>query len=100
MFAGLPGFNYLLQAREHRITFILSSDLAVVQATDPANTRHPPNVGTMLGQSRRRWANIVPTLGGCLVFAGDPVVDVPSDQVHIQSKKPEKKTNQLTCTQN
>ena len=36
----------------------------------PANTRHPHNVGPMLGQRRRRWTNIGPTLGRCLVFAG------------------------------
>ena len=35
----------------------------------PANTRHPPNAGPMLGQRRRRWTNIGPALGGCLVFA-------------------------------
>ena len=38
--------------------------------TIPANPRRSPNVGTMLGQRRRRWANIVPTLGEHLVFAG------------------------------
>ena len=34
------------------------------QACDiyPANTRRWTNVGLMLGQSRRRWANIKPTL--------------------------------------
>ena len=29
-----------------------------------------PNVGSMLGQRRRRWANIEPTLSEHLVFAG------------------------------
>ena len=36
----------------------------------PANTRRSPNLGTMLGQSRRQRASIVPTLGERLVFAG------------------------------
>ena len=27
-----------------------------------ANTRHSANAGTMLGQRRRRWADIVPTI--------------------------------------
>ena len=36
----------------------------------PANTRHQPNVGTMLAHRLRRWPNIAPRLGGCLVFAG------------------------------
>ena len=35
-----------------------------------ANTSHLPNVWPMLGQRRRRWANIDRTLGGCVVFAG------------------------------
>ena len=36
----------------------------------PANTRRWPNVGLMLAQRRRRWANVSPTLGQQLVFAG------------------------------
>ena len=36
----------------------------------PANTRHLLNVGSMLDHCLRRWPNIDPTLGGCLVFAG------------------------------
>ena len=35
-----------------------------------ANTKWPPSVGLMLAHRLRRWANINPTLGGCLVFAG------------------------------
>ena len=35
-----------------------------------ANTRHWTNVGLMLGQRRRRWANIKPTLVQWVVFAG------------------------------
>ena len=35
----------------------------------PTNTRRSPNVGTMLDQRRRRWSNIVPTLGERLLFA-------------------------------
>ena len=33
------------------------------------NTRRSPNAGLMLGQSRRRWAIIKPTLSELLVFA-------------------------------
>ena len=36
----------------------------------PANTRRSANVGLMLGQRRRRWPNIKPTLAERLVFAG------------------------------
>ena len=36
----------------------------------PANTGHCPCVVSMLAQRRRRWANIEPTHGQCLVFAG------------------------------
>ena len=44
------------------------------------NTRRSPNVGTMLVQRRRRWANIVPTLAERLVFAGNPLrPDAPGE---------------------
>ena len=36
----------------------------------PANTRHWPNAGSMLAHRLRRWSNIDPALGQCLVFAG------------------------------
>ena len=36
----------------------------------PVNTRRSANVGTMLAQRRRRWANIVPTSAERLVFVG------------------------------
>ena len=36
----------------------------------PANTGHSHEAGLMLDQRRRRWVNIKPTLGECLVFAG------------------------------
>ena len=36
----------------------------------PANTRRLTNAGLMLGQRRRRWTNIKPTLGKRLVLAG------------------------------
>ena len=39
----------------------------------PANTRHWPNVGLMLGQRRRRWPDIGPTLCRCFVFSGKGV---------------------------
>ena len=36
----------------------------------PVNTIHQPNVGSMLGQRRRRWPNIEPTLDQCIVLIG------------------------------
>ena len=36
----------------------------------PANATHRSNVGPMLDQRRRRWANIGPILDRCVVFAG------------------------------
>ena len=49
---------------------------------NPVNTRHCTNVGLMLVQRRRRWANIKPTLGQCLVFAGKRV---PASQEDMRS---------------
>ena len=37
----------------------------------PANTTHPPNVGSMLARRLRRRSNIDPTLGRCVLFAGN-----------------------------
>ena len=37
----------------------------------PEITRLSPKVVSMLGQRRRRWSNIEPTLAERLVFAGD-----------------------------
>ena len=38
-----------------------------------ANTSHRSNVWPVLGRRRRRWANIGPAFGPCVVFAGYPV---------------------------
>ena len=43
-------------------------------SSNPANTRRWGNVGFMLGQRRRRWANIKPTLAQRLVFAGNTII--------------------------
>ena len=39
--------------------------------SNPANTIHWNNVVLMLGQRRRRWANVKTTLFQCIVFAGN-----------------------------
>ena len=44
--------------------------VAFFQSNYPASTRHWDSVGLMLGQRRRRWANIKPTLSQCIVLAG------------------------------
>ena len=36
----------------------------------PANTKHLYNICTMLGQCRRRWADVVQMVYKCFVFAG------------------------------
>ena len=45
--------------------------LLALSEDNPVNTRRSPNAGSMLGQRRRRWANIEPALGECLVIAGN-----------------------------
>ena len=56
---------------------LLWGDVVECNATLPRNVKCPldnerrlANVGAMLGQRRRRWANIVPTLAKRLVLAG------------------------------
>ena len=43
-----------------------------------ANTGHSPNAVSMLGQRRRRRANIETALGECVVFAGFIYTYIPS----------------------
>ena len=43
--------------------------------TYPVNTIHWPNVDSMLGQQRRQWSNIDPTLA-CIVLTAWTLVDV------------------------
>ena len=45
----------------------------LIMSNNPANTRRSPNASTMMDQRRKRWANVVPTLGECFLFAGKPV---------------------------
>ena len=48
-----------------------------LKCLSPANARRLPNVGSVLVQRRRRWANIEPTLGERLVFAGPCTMCTP-----------------------
>ena len=54
--------------------FFVADDARIARPTRspyiPVNTRRLPNAGLMLGQRRRRWANIKAALGERLVFAG------------------------------
>ena len=43
---------------------------------EPADTRHLNNARLMFGQRRRRWPNINPALGQCLVHAGYLVLTI------------------------
>ena len=52
-----------------RRTHLACSSIRVT--TQPENTRQArTNIGSMLGQRRRRWTNIEPMFGQRLVFAG------------------------------
>ena len=53
-----------------RATGIPGESLKSWSTIAPANTRRSLNAGTTLGQHRRRWPNVVPTLSKCFVFAG------------------------------
>ena len=43
--------------------------VSLIHVRIPANMRRSRNVGTMLGQRRRRWPSIVPTLCERFMFA-------------------------------
>ena len=53
-------YRYILVWADIRLT---------VKTTDPANTEHSTKAGSMLGQRRRRWANIASTFG-CVESGG------------------------------
>ena len=60
---------------------------------NPGNTRLWSNVGLMLGQRQRQWANISPISGQRLVFAGcglacnvHPEITTSLDQAVISAK--------------
>ena len=53
-----------------RVSRIHNTTKYIASGSNPDNTRRWPNVGLMLGQRRRRWASVSPTLGQCFVFAG------------------------------
>ena len=47
-----------------------SRTISIMVAGYPVNTKHLYNICTMLGQCRRRWADVVQMLYKCFVFAG------------------------------
>ena len=59
-----------------------------VKENIPADTTHWPNVGSLLGQRRRRWANNYPTLGQCLVFSGIPNYQPQRSSLHTWDVNP------------
>ena len=64
----------------------------------PAGTRHRPDDGSMLGQRRRRWTNIDPSLGQCLVFAWQCPLSSHCSGLHLHSL-PTRLTNLMALRQ-
>ena len=63
-------------SRDSRLQILENQNVCIrTQACYPANTRHRPNVGPLLGHRLRRWPNTGPTLGRRLVFAGIVFLD-------------------------
>ena len=70
-----------------------------VRRTCPANTIHPPNAGSMLGQRRRRWANIEQALGlVCWVAITPGLGRVLDKSIRVQVQVLEKMTSTSTST--
>ena len=69
--AAYPGGTLALHLNKFKSVDYLNIHLTNNQVRlSPTNTRRWPKVGLLLGQRRRRWANIPPTLGQRLMFAG------------------------------
>ena len=67
----IPSNYFLLQDGKLKPVFFPDASLTgflpgIRCKHDPVSTVHRPNVGSMLGQRRRRWANIEPTLDRCI----------------------------------
>ena len=62
------------------LAWIVSDKVLIVYSQpltlNPANTGHSPNAVSMLGQRRRRCANIETALGECPVLAGKALITV------------------------
>ena len=59
----------------------------------PANRKHSHKVGSMLAHRLRRWSNIEPTLGECLVFAGMPCLY----GAHVNTRKADSHVGLYMC---
>ena len=76
IWCGLVAFNKKETVLLSRFCFIVADQLSFAHPKEnyilsyPANTGHSPNAVSMLGQRRRRCANIETALGECPVFAG------------------------------
>ena len=53
----------------HDLPFSMIKSEVHSTTRNPANTGHPPNAVSMLGQRQKRWVNIETALGECPVFA-------------------------------
>ena len=63
----------------------------------PANTRHSPNVCTMLAQRLRRWPNFVPALRECLVLLGSTSFKTKMVGIHWISREKHVSSGQKGC---
>ena len=79
------GVNHYTRASAQFQTIAIPSKVSEVATCEeraarvPANTRHSPNAGLLLGQRRRRWANIKPALDKLLAFAGVALREINVD---------------------
>ena len=67
----VPALSQRLRWSVIRASMCEVSGLISIHICREADTSRSPNVGLMLAQRLRRWANINPTLGQRLVFSGE-----------------------------
>ena len=87
------------------VSSVWSPFIAYIQAHTPVYTRHWTNVGLVLGQRRRRWANTNSTLVQLFVFVGT-LLYKNHDQLskrktfiwHLYNVGPTSKTSGRRCT--
>ena len=76
------------------MTWVQKTFIKTHQGTTVRHPQQPrsSNVGSMLGQRRRRWANIEPILGERLVFSGSPAEHIHNNGLDYQIHQNKHKT--------
>ena len=72
----IPGYIACIQTNILNRLVVVFQMVSMMHSSFPDKSRHRAIAGSMLGQRRRRWANIKPTMAQCLVLGRSRVSGV------------------------